>query len=96
MKVELKSIKTGRIILIGNIIKCNTKTIKLDSSPKLYNRSKVIVQYVISCLLVVIQLQCVSCKSLKTNDEKEINNQIINSLNELEIQSIEEIELREN
>lgn len=49
--VELKSRKTGKILLIGEIIKETETKVKLHTSSNWYKKSKVIIQYVISTKL---------------------------------------------
>lgn len=46
--VELKSKKTGKVLLIGNIIKETETKIKLHTSSNWYYKDRIIIQYVIS------------------------------------------------
>ncbi|MDY7394049.1 hypothetical protein UMM65_02260 [Aureibaculum sp. 2210JD6-5] len=52
--VELKSKKTGKILLIGEIIKETETKVKLHTSSNWYKKSKIIIQYVIACAILIV------------------------------------------
>lgn len=56
--VEIKSKKTGKTLLIGEIIKDTDKTIKLNTSPRIYDKAKIFIQYVIAIFLIITIFNC--------------------------------------
>lgn len=92
--VEIRSKKTGKILLIGKIIKNGKSTIKLNTSNRISKKENIFIQYVIALFIVgVFSVSCVSkkytakqLKKLKVTDsirKAEINSRILDLQEEM-------------
>lgn len=83
--VEIRSKKTGKILLIGKIIKNGKSTIKLNTSNRIFKKENIFIQYVIAIFIIV--LFSVSCASKKYTTKQLKKLKVTDSIRKAEINS---------